>query len=77
MSSTATALPLSEDLTSIIDAAARPLPAHDQAAFLTAVAEALRDCQELGPGVMFRTIKQIQREFFRPPGETHRGPRLG
>ena len=70
-------LPLSDDLVAIVHAAARPLPAHDVAPFIEAVTEALRDYQELGPGIIFRTVKQVQREFFSPPADGIRGAKHG
>ena len=68
--------PLSDDLQSIIDAAARPLRPHDVPSFLGAIAEELRNHPQLGPGLIFRIARETQRRFFDPPGETHRGPRL-
>ena len=69
-------LPLSADLQDIIDAAARPLLAHEIAPFMAAVAEALRG-QQPGPGAVYRACREVQRRFFDPPDLTHRGARAG
>ncbi len=63
-----TALPsLTPDELSIVHSAARPLQPQAVEPFLATVAERLRDCRELGPGVIFRVAREVQREFFDPP----------
>ena len=49
-------------------AAARPLRPCDVGPFLDAVAEALRG-REPGPGAVYRACREVQRQFFDPPGE--------
>ena len=58
---------LSPDELSILHYAARPLQPHAVEPFLAAVAERLHDCREIGPGVIFRVAREVQREFFDPP----------
>jgi hypothetical protein len=48
-------------------AAARPITPDRRDAFLQAIANILADQRELGPGVVFRIIRDVQREFFDPP----------
>jgi hypothetical protein len=40
--------------------------------FLEALAERLRGCPEIGDGVVGRTIKELQKQFFDPQGLGHR-----
>jgi hypothetical protein len=47
--------------------AARPIAPHRRDAFLQAVADALTVQRELGPGAVYRVIREVQREFFDPP----------
>jgi hypothetical protein len=57
-----------------IIAAAQPIARDRREAFKNAVMEALRECGELGPGVVHRAIVATQREFYDPPLEhTHGG----
>jgi hypothetical protein len=51
-------------------AAARPLPVHVRDGFLQAVAVALQGCGELGPGVVFRVVRDVQRRYFDAPLDT-------
>jgi hypothetical protein len=49
---------------------AAPIDADLRQAFLTAVAGELRRCYQpeaIGPGVVYRTAKALQREFVSPP----------
>jgi hypothetical protein len=49
-------------------AACEPLPPPDRDAFLAALANLLRsELQPLGDGALFRAVRALQREFFRPP----------
>ena len=54
--------------------AAEPLPLADRGPFLEAVAQRLRGLEELGDGILHRTIAQTQREFFDPPVLKHATP---
>jgi hypothetical protein len=47
--------------------ACRPLYVADRDAFMQALADALRQRGEIGPGVVHRAIRDVQRYFFRPP----------
>ena len=47
--------------------ACEPLLPCDRDLFLRALAHALRNEPELGNGAVFRAIRQLQREFWRPP----------
>ena len=63
-----TALPsLTPDELSIVHSAARPLQPQAVEPFIAAVAERLHGYRELGPGVIFRIAREVQREFFDPP----------
>jgi hypothetical protein len=53
------------ELTAVMSAC-HPL-ALSRDAFLQQVAGTLKDCHELGDGVVHRVIAQAQREFFNPP----------
>ena len=53
-------------MTALLQAAA-PLDRDLREPFLLAVARALQGREPLGDGLVFRTIKQMQREFFHPP----------
>lgn len=55
--------------------AARPIAPRDRDGFLQAVASELSRCGEIGPGVVYRVVKDVQRRFFDPPdlAEAHRG----
>ena len=48
-------------------AAARPLAPHLRDEFLQAVADALSGQHELGPGVVFRILRDLQKRYFDPP----------
>ena len=48
-------------------AAARPLDVDLRDAFLRAVANALAGQQTIGPGLVARTCRELQRQFFDPP----------
>ena len=48
-------------------AAARPLDVGARDAFLQAVASALQNCAEIGPGTVHRVCAVAQRQFFDPP----------
>jgi len=45
--------------------ACRLLHVADRDAFLQALADALRQCGEIGPGAVHRAIRDVQRRFFR------------
>jgi hypothetical protein len=53
-------------------AAARPLPVHERDAFLQQVATELARCNgELGPGTVFRVVRDVQRIYFDAPDLSH------
>jgi hypothetical protein len=64
-----TPIKLADDELSAIMAAAQPLPIEMRDAFLRAVAHALQqECNgEIGPGLVARTCRELQRQFFDPP----------
>jgi hypothetical protein len=70
---------LTDDEMNAVYAACRPLPVADRDAFLQALADALRQRGEIGPGVVYRVIRDVQRRFFRPPEfeEAHRSSKYG
>lgn len=47
--------------------AARPIPPEQRDAFLHAVADALAQAGEVGPGSLDRLLAGMQRAFFDPP----------
>jgi hypothetical protein len=51
--------------------AAQPLDRDLREPFLRAVARALQGREPLGDGEVFRVIREVQREFWHPPVETH------
>jgi hypothetical protein len=59
-------LRLSDDQLAAVLRAAEPLAIGDRGAFLQDVAAALQG-QELGDGVVYRTIAQVQRRYYDPP----------
>jgi hypothetical protein len=48
-------------------AAARPIAADRRDAFMRDVALSLAGCSEIGPGILHRTLVQVQRVHFDPP----------
>jgi hypothetical protein len=50
-----------------IERAARPLDSDRRHAFVTACMSALEGCPVLGPGVVHRTIRSLQRAYWDPP----------
>jgi hypothetical protein len=58
---------LSDDELSAVLAAARPLPVDLRDPFLHAVAHELSGRAEVGPGVVHRVCRELQRQFFSPP----------
>ena len=67
----------SDDLRNIVHAAAAPLRPSDVESFLTEVGEELRRYSEIGPGLVFHTVREVQRRYFEPPVQPYRGPRHG
>jgi hypothetical protein len=57
------ALALPEDLYHAVMAAAAPVTPTQQPLFLEALAAELRDCPEIGPGVVHRAAAALQRKF--------------
>jgi hypothetical protein len=65
-------LSLSDQQMSAVMRACEPILPPDRSAFLSALATLLRgEIQPLGDGVLFRAIRSLQREFFRPPSVSH------
>jgi hypothetical protein len=54
-------------MSTVMNAAAVLTNPLDRSAFLVALAAALRDEREIGDGILGRTIRRLQREYFRPP----------
>ena len=57
---------LSENQIHAILSATRPLSVTDRDAFIDDMVEAL-DGVELGDGAVYRTIKDVQRRYLKPP----------
>ena len=64
-------LALSDEQLDIVMAACRPLAPHQRNAFMTDVANALAGHQELGPGVVSRVCRDVQRRHFDAPDLGH------
>jgi hypothetical protein len=60
-------LSLSDEELDIVINLSRPLEPELRDPFLRAVATELRRYKAIGPGIIFRVGKQLQREFFRAP----------
>jgi hypothetical protein len=56
----------------VISRAALPLAPRDRPAFLRDVSGALQG-REVGPGLLHRTVSEIQRRYFDPPLEADNG----
>jgi hypothetical protein len=69
-------MPLSESEMNIVLAGAAPLDRRCQQGFITAVLRALEGCQELGPGIIHRTVRALQRQHWDAPTGP-RGPGVG
>ena len=70
---------VSDDQLAMIMRACEPLEPVDRDPFLRALAQALgSEPQPLGDGAVFRTIKALQKEFWRPPTieRSPQGPRF-
>ena len=63
-------LKLSDSELDALYTAARPIAPHLRDEFLQAVADALGTEREIGPGVVFRVLRDTQRRFFDPPDFT-------
>jgi hypothetical protein len=59
-------LRLSDDELTAVMAAARPLPVERRDSFLQEIAHTLRECGELGPGVVYRVCAEVQRRHDPP-----------
>ena len=57
-------LRLTDDQLEILRRAAEPLPPEDRDKFLRAVADRLRDCAELGNGMVYRIARDAQGELL-------------
>jgi hypothetical protein len=64
-------LGLTDELYKIVMDAARPLDVTLREPFLLAVARALASRNDLGPGVVHQTCRELQREFWDPPLSTY------
>jgi hypothetical protein len=53
-----------------INFAARPLEPQARSEFLAALAAALEQHQQRGPGAIYRACRELQRKFFDPPIST-------
>jgi hypothetical protein len=60
-------LSLSDDELRIVLDNAQPLAPEDRSKFLEAVAVELAKYRELGPGVVSRTCRELQKRHFAPP----------
>jgi hypothetical protein len=67
-------LTLTDDQLDTVFAAAQPLDVADRAAFLQAVAAALRNRPEPGDGDVHRAVREAQRLYFRAPLDTAHAP---
>jgi hypothetical protein len=63
-------LKLSDDEMTALYRAAQPIAQDRHDEFLQAVADALGAEREIGPGVVFRVLRDTQRGFFDPPVDT-------
>ncbi len=63
-------LKLSDDEMTALYRAAAPIAPHLRDEFLQAVADALAGQNEIGPGTVYRAIKDTQKRFFDPPIDT-------
>jgi len=63
-------LKLSDDEMTPLYRAAAPIAPHLRDEFLQAVADALGAEREIGPGVVFRVLRDTQRKYFDPPAFT-------
>jgi hypothetical protein len=61
-------LALTDSQMNTIQKLAEPLVYADRAAYLARVAALLRDCPEIGDGVVGRAARQAALEFRRSPG---------
>jgi hypothetical protein len=51
--------------------ATNPLDMLQRDAFLAALLQQFADRTEIGDGELFRTLRELQRQHFRPPSATH------
>ena len=58
---------LSDQQLEAVFAATRPLQPPEREAFLTALAVLYAGRSEIGDGELFRSIRELQREHFKPP----------
>jgi hypothetical protein len=69
---------LTDEQLAAVTQATRPLQPHARATFLEELAAALRDHSEIGDGLLFRTLRQLQHKHFDAPilgGPGQHGPR--
>jgi hypothetical protein len=66
MSTISKPIRLSDSELDAVIAAARPLDVGVRDAFLQAVAAALANCTDIGPGTIYRIVAETQRKFFDP-----------
>ena len=60
-------LALSDDELDAVMTAAQPLKPCDRDPFLRALAQELSHYQQLGPGLINKVARNLQRQFFDPP----------
>jgi hypothetical protein len=65
-----TPLRLSDSELDAVFAAARPIVPSKRDAFLQSLASELARQSELGPGAIYRAIREVQKKFFDPPLST-------
>jgi hypothetical protein len=58
---------LSDSELAAVMEAARPIPARDRDQFLRDVASELAKYELLGPGIVARVVRDIQRQHLNPP----------
>jgi hypothetical protein len=58
---------LSDDELSAVMTAAAPINVERRNAFLQQIASELAKCDEIGPGLIHRIVRETQRQFFDPP----------
>jgi hypothetical protein len=68
---------LSDEAMSAILAASYPLPPDRRSDFLVDVARELARLPQVGDGVAHRVVTMVQKKYFDPPIEDHRGAHAG
>jgi hypothetical protein len=63
-------LALSDEQMDAVFRACAPLTYVDRSRFLLALADRLRHEPELGDGAIYKAIRELQKQHWRPPSET-------